>query len=138
MTPEHEHVRQNLEAAAGRFAAMLTARGAEDAVAAALADECVLTHFGNFEERGQVVKRLEGAAAIAAWAGTSPEATTFALASPVTLDADGETGIVRYLVTASFGFRNHGEWRLRLAPDGRVAAVSHQPDELPGAHRHRH
>ena len=89
MSAQNDQLRHDLEAAAGRVAAMLTARGAEDAVAAALADACVLSRFGNFEERGQVAQRLVGAAAIGAWAATSPEETTFALASPVTVDEDG-------------------------------------------------
>ncbi|MCA9516898.1 MAG: hypothetical protein KC635_18275 [Myxococcales bacterium] len=142
MSAEHDHVRQNLETAAGRFAAMLTARGAADAVALALADDCRLERFGNYENTGKVVEILDGAAAIGTWGGTTPAETVFALASPLTLDADGATGVVRYRVAVGRDFENHGTWRLRLAGDGRIAWISHQADQLEdagdGDHEHHH
>lgn len=63
------------------------------------------------------------------WAQRTPPALTFSLIDNSFVDR-GELFEVRYQV-AALGWTNRGTWRMRLADDGRIAEIHHQPDPLP-------
>ena len=53
----------------------------------------------------------------------------FARDGAVDVSGDG-VGLCRYTLTVD-DFVNGGEWRFRLADDGRIVWLAHRPDSLP-------
>lgn len=119
-----------------RWLAALQGFGALGVAQQALADDAVVERLGWDSGRGLVRERFEGHAAIAAWCGRSPREVEFGLAGPPEpVPAEGPARWrVRYTVRLG-DFESGGTWQLALAADGRIAALSHQPDDLPAAWR---
>lgn len=75
-------------------------------------------------EAGPVAETFEGFAAAAKWVLRTPAVVTFALAGEPRAD-----GAIAYALEAE-DFKNGGVWRARLADDGRIAFLAHQPFAL--------
>ncbi len=103
--------------------------GASEPVVAAMADDAEVLRFGWDDRRGVLGERFRGHDEIAAWCGRSPREVRFDLAEPPVPGPD-DTWIARYRISLG-DFRNHGNWQLRLADDGRIARLEHQPEDLP-------
>jgi hypothetical protein len=100
----------------------------------AVAPDAVVERYGYHGQRGELVQRIVGGQAIAAWlALTNPLCCFSGETTPVWDDAAG-VWRARYRITAE-EFTNGGAWQFALAPDGRIAWLRHEPDDLPPEQR---
>ncbi len=118
------------QAAFARFiAALHHPRDAAAVIAAVSEDAQIDRHSPG--ARGAITAIAEsftGHAEVARWLARTPPVVRFSLAGPVVPDGDQWT--VEYAIDAG-EFHNGGVWRARLAADGRIAFLSHQPFALP-------
>jgi len=77
---------------------------------------------------GPIVEIFRGVERVAGWIARTPAVISFALVGAPWRDSDG-AGCVEYAVHAG-EFHNGGLWVARLAPDGRLAFLSHHPFAL--------
>ena len=77
-------------------------------------------------ERGAapIAEAFAGVAEVARWLARTPVVVRFSLAGEPTAD-----GTIEYAIDAG-EFHNGGIWLARLAPDGRIAFLSHHPFAL--------
>lgn len=75
-------------------------------------------------EAGAIAETFDGFTAAAAWVRRTPAVVTFSLAGAPRAD-----GSIEYALAAE-DFANGGVWRARLAADGRIAFLAHQPYAL--------
>lgn len=115
-----------IESAVERWLHALHALGEPLFVEAAFADDAVLERYG-WDEDPRPKEVFEGHAAIAGWLGRSPVGTRFTAGTP---EQANEGHHLTYTVTLK-DFRNHGRWRVILAPDGRIHTLEHRPTPLP-------
>lgn len=120
------------ELALDRWLLALRGRGLLPPLQAALAPGFVVQRFGWDAQRGVLAERFEELPPLAAWCARSPAEVEFLLDGPVTPTDPGFQA--RYEVRLG-DFHNGGTWRFDLAPDGRIAWLLHQPDDLPEAWR---
>jgi hypothetical protein len=117
------------QAAFARFiAALHHPRDAE--VLAAAVSEAIELHRHVPGERGVITAVAEsfvGRDQVAGWLARTPPVVRFSLAGPVT--GIDDLWLVAYAIDAG-EFHNGGLWRARLAPDGRIAFLSHHPFAL--------
>jgi hypothetical protein len=135
-------------AAFQRFAAALDQPRDPALLRAAVSDDIALDRHAP-GERGvaPLVESLTGIAAVAQWLARTPPTVRFGLAGDVSPApagsgggaADADRWAIEYAYDAG-DFHNGGIWIARLAPDGRIAHLSHHPfalREAPGTpHAH--
>lgn len=129
--------------ALARWARAMTSRGDLERTRLAVSADAVVDRHGNGARYGQVVERIEGVEAIAAWLSTSPEGTVFEVSSPVAYvwSSPGGGGTAERVAEARYtvrgpGFDNQGSWRFSLAGDERLRWLEHAPDDLEGVERY--
>jgi len=74
-----------------------------------------------------IAESFAGASEVARWLARTPPVVRFSLVGAAT--RVDELWLVEYAVDAG-EFHNGGVWRARLAPDGRIAFLSHHPFAL--------
>lgn len=124
--------REAHEKALLRWLEALNARGRREVVDVAVDPAIRLERYGFGPNQGQLVQIIEGIGPLAAWLALTPENTAFEAVGDLDISDDG-VGTSRYRVTFPPDFENGGEWRWRLAADGRLVFVSHRPSEIPQA-----
>ncbi|HEY0192583.1 MAG TPA: hypothetical protein VGC42_15800 [Kofleriaceae bacterium] len=124
-------------AAFQRFVAALNRARDPAALHAAVTDDAVVERCapGTRAAPGAVLQTFAGLGAVAPWVELTPAAVTFALAGEP--HPDGDRWQIEYALSAG-EFHNGGIWRARLAADGRIAELRHQPFALDGAEPHGH
>jgi len=112
-----------------RFADALNPPRDGAALRAAVVDDVRVDRHGpGARGLGPIVEIFRGAARVAGWIARTPAVVRFALAGAPWVDCDG-AGCIEYAVRAG-EFHNGGLWVARLAPDGRLAFLSHHPFAL--------
>jgi hypothetical protein len=109
--------------------AAVQSRGQDARFAGHASATLVVRRYGYGARQGEVVQQLHGWPAIASWLATAPDAYTFSL-GPNQPDL-AEIVAARYVVRGPDGFVGGGVWRLYTDPQGAVAAMDHEPDDLP-------
>jgi hypothetical protein len=112
-----------------RLVDALNARGEPATAEAAISPGVRLERFGFGPRQGQLVQIIEGIGPVTAWLQLTPDGTSFALAEAPLVDDEG-VATVRYRLTHE-DFVNGGEWRWKLADDGRITWLQHLPNDLP-------
>lgn len=98
----------------------------------AFTEDAVIERCGVKANRDKVLDTHSGHIEIAAWVARVPEGTVFTRTSDVaaeTGDAGETLWTARYRITVE-DFEGGGLWRVRLAEDGRLSWINHQPDDL--------
>ncbi|GEM_PF-3025176 len=113
----------SIAAAAQRFAAFLTSRGAADRDI--LAADITVHRCGFDAERGEIVETFIGVDDVVKWAERSPRDINFAIGTRNGND-------VAYIARVS-GFVGGGTWSLALNAAGEIVSLRHQPDDLDAA-----
>ena len=111
-----------------RWLQAINGRGHAATTALALSEDATVERYGFGQDRGTVMETFVGYAAINAWFALTREICQFQLMQAISSDESGFISC-RYQVTAG-EFIGGGLWQARLAADGRIAWLSHQPDEL--------
>jgi hypothetical protein len=120
---------QPFEIAFERWVAALNRYGDPAATAAAVSDDVEILRHGFGPERGQVVERIQGVAAVVRWLALTRDICRFELVTcREAREPDGET-TARYRIIAE-EFVGGGQWIATLAWDGRIHRLQHMPDEL--------
>jgi hypothetical protein len=116
--------------ALARWLEALNARGDQAATRRAVDDEVRIERCGFHATRDQVLEVLNGAVAVNDWLALTRDVVEFRLDGDSRCDAGGEIAARYAVVVEAANFRGGGEWHLRLANDGRIAWLRHQPDDL--------
>ena len=118
------------QAAFQRFVIALNRSRDPAALRAAVSDDVAIDRHGPGvrDTPGPVVQSFAGFDAVERWVHLTPPVVVFALAGAP--DADGDHWKIEYALSAG-EFHNGGIWRGRLAGDGRLASLQHQPFALP-------
>lgn len=118
-----EHLHETMT----RWLAAVEGHGDAGLTDAAVAPDVEVARYGFGPSRGTIVETLCGTEAVRAWLARTNPVCVF------TLEASGSPAaglvVARYRIDAP-DFLGGGEWRARLAPDGRIAHLEHRPDDL--------
>lgn len=122
---------EQYRAALDLWVVALNGRGEKDLVEAAVDENAQVERFGFRERSGRLAETFVGAKSVAEWMTRTPEGTVFGVEGPVSVsEQDGVlVGAARYKLEVKY-FTGGGHWSFRLAPDGRIAWLAHEPDDV--------